>query len=1487
MVKAFSSLATRCALVASVIFALLVSTTTAGDWPMWRYDAGRSANSPDALPDKVSPLWKRQFPPRKTVWDDPLNQDLMPYDEVFEPVVAGKRMFLGFNDADKVVALDTSNGLILWTFYTDGPVRFPPVAHKDYVYFTSDDGYLYCVRQDDGELIWRQRGGPSERLILGNERLISTWPARGGPVVADDTVYFAASIWPFMGTFIYALDAETGDVKWLNDSSASTYIDQPHNSPAFAGVAPQGALAVSGQVLLVPGGRSVPAAFDRLTGKQLYFHLAKYNKAGGANAFAAGDYFFGHERARAYSAFDLITGEKAFDDNLGQPVVSGKRVYTSGESVAAYGYENLKPAKSKPNKSMIEKAKGALSSVTGDDDDDHEDDEKPAEKPEENKDDEKTSRAKREPDWKSKLDATGDLIKAGNRLYAGGKSGITVLEESDNGTAVRVVDTIKIAGTVKRLIAADDKLFAVTSEGGVFAFGRGLPAEPVGDAATATSDSASLSTAKAEAKNILDRTRITDGYAIVFGVGTGDLLQGLIDGSKLRLVAFDPDPAVVHKARQRFDAAGLYGNRIAIHVGTPRDLYLPPYMASLIVVADPHAAQQTASADFLKPIFDTLRPYGGKAWLPMTEDEQAAFLLEMPADAKFPQASWKQSAGAIVLERVGALPGSSTWTHIYGSMANTIKSDDSLVKLPLGILWFGGSSNMDVLPRHGHGPPEQVIGGRLFIQGMSSLSARDVYTGRVTWKAELPRLGNFGVYFDETYKDTPLSTAYNQVHIPGANSRGTNFVATEDRVYILQGPECQVLDTATGKGLGVFTLGGKRAGGKSDPKTDWAYLGIYEKLLIAGDGFASYGETPKTKDKKSAWRFQDYERVASRAIVVVDRLSGREQWRIPAKHGFLHNAITAADGTLYMLDKAPPYVEQKLKRQGKPPLAGARLVALDLNTGKLKWEKTTDVFGSWLSYSPEHKIVLQATRPSRDMTLGEDGKRMIVYDAVSGKVLWDKEVLYTDPPILHGDRILAGGRGYQLLTGETVMRDDPLTGKSIPWSYARSYGCNYPVAAENLLTFRSAAAGFYDLVNEGGVGNFGGFKSSCSSNLIAADGILNAPDYTRTCTCSYQNQTSLGFIHMPELEMWTRNDYTYRGGSIDRIGVNLGAPGDRRDSTGTLWLEHPSRGAPSPKVPIDVTGTVKYFHQNAGRFEEELPWVSSSGVEGDADIRITLNRKGDPLLEEGLAIATGADDAEEDAKGEVDLDSSDIELIKDETDQVIGLRFTEVEIPAGAEIDAAYIQFTSKEKRGEPAELMIAGEDTDNSSPFTKSDHNISRRARTKAQVAWKPGPWEKDAKEKTVDVASIVQAVVGRAGWKSGNALTFVVAGRGKRVAHSVEGSSSGAPRLVVRLSVKSQLAAPSATPRYTVRLHFAEPEALSAGARVFDVYVQGEKVLDGFDIVVAAGGPQRGVVREIPGIEVNDALSIQLKSVTSRPPILSGVEAVRESTTEASAVR
>ena len=65
----------------------------------------------------------------------------------------------------------------------------------------------------------------------------------------------------------------SGEIVWVNDSTATQYINQPHSAPSFAGVAPQGGLVVVGDYLLVPGGRSVPAAFDRNTGEFRHFLL--------------------------------------------------------------------------------------------------------------------------------------------------------------------------------------------------------------------------------------------------------------------------------------------------------------------------------------------------------------------------------------------------------------------------------------------------------------------------------------------------------------------------------------------------------------------------------------------------------------------------------------------------------------------------------------------------------------------------------------------------------------------------------------------------------------------------------------------------------------------------------------------------------------------------------------------------------------------------------------------------------------------------------------------------------------------------------------------------------------------------------------------------------------------------------------------------------------------------------------------------------------
>lgn len=324
---------------------------------------------------------------------------------------------------------------------------------------------------------------------------------------------------------------------------------------------------------------------------------------------------------------------------------------------------------------------------------------------------------------------------------------------------------------------------------------------------------------------------------------------------------------------------------------------------------------------------------------------------------------------------------------------------------------------------------------------------------------------------------------------------------------------------------------------------------------------------------------------------------------------------------LFCLDKMPVNLESKLQRRGEKAPEGSRLLYIDIKTGKILHQETENIFGSWLGYSAPHKFLLQATAPSSDMLMGDDGKRMIVYNTITKEKVWDKSFTYRNPPILHGDVIYTNGDSFSLLTGDPVSEKDFITGEDIKWSFKREYGCGYIVASEHLLTFRSTSAGFINLDNGEGTSNLGGFKASCSANLIVANGVLNAPDYTRTCQCSYQNQTSLAFINMPWMNYWTTTNYKWSGKQVKQLGLNLNAPGDRISDNNTLWLDFPSVGGISPVIPVKMD-TVNYFtiRKNGISIKsEKTPWVSASAIGGIRLLEIKLSNE-DNVLETSYTV---------------------------------------------------------------------------------------------------------------------------------------------------------------------------------------------------------------------------------------------------------------------------
>src|SRR5687768_2867673 len=275
---------------------------TAADWPTYRGNAERTGHTAESLPANLPLAWTyRPLHAPAPAWP---RDDRMLFDRAHDVVIAGNTLLFGSSADCRVIALDATTGKEKWTFFTDAPVRFAPAIWKDCAYAVSDDGYLYCLNLSDGALIQRWRGGPTDEMVLGNGRMVSRWPARGGPVIEGGIVYFGAGIWQSEGIYLVAIDAESGRELWRNDQAGKIYMPQPHGGAnAESGVSAQGYFVATADRLVVPTGRAVPAVFNRTDGEFKYYHLQANGHVGGTLTVAAGEAFY-----NGGTAFNLTSG---------------------------------------------------------------------------------------------------------------------------------------------------------------------------------------------------------------------------------------------------------------------------------------------------------------------------------------------------------------------------------------------------------------------------------------------------------------------------------------------------------------------------------------------------------------------------------------------------------------------------------------------------------------------------------------------------------------------------------------------------------------------------------------------------------------------------------------------------------------------------------------------------------------------------------------------------------------------------------------------------------------------------------------------------------------------------------------------------------------------------------------------------------------------------------------------------------------------------
>ena len=125
-------------LIVALCSLLFSANAHSADWPQYRYDVGRTAASPERLPEQLYLTWVKVLPSPQPAFPAEIR---LRYDASYEPVVLGTTMFVPSMVTDSVTALDTESGDECWRFFTGGPVRFAPVASNGRVYFVSDDGY--------------------------------------------------------------------------------------------------------------------------------------------------------------------------------------------------------------------------------------------------------------------------------------------------------------------------------------------------------------------------------------------------------------------------------------------------------------------------------------------------------------------------------------------------------------------------------------------------------------------------------------------------------------------------------------------------------------------------------------------------------------------------------------------------------------------------------------------------------------------------------------------------------------------------------------------------------------------------------------------------------------------------------------------------------------------------------------------------------------------------------------------------------------------------------------------------------------------------------------------------------------------------------------------------------------------------------------------------------------------------------------------------
>ncbi len=1204
------------------------------------------------------------------------------FDDVFHVAIVGERVYFGSSVDGRVYCRNLTTGQEEWTFFANGPIRLAPMVADGRLFVGSDDGHAYCLDAASGKLLWTLRAGPNDEQILARGRMISRWPVRTGVLVDAGIAYFGAGVFPHENVFLYAVEAATGKIIWKNDAISQDDAGRNDLSPQGYLLATKDILfvpsgrslaasfnRVTGEFLAKPApgwrneaggqiggtqalladdqiyavGEHQILALDQKKGKAGYgwFQGRQMTLAGDMGYMATGKEIVAIDRARhaegtrarheidlkatklnqalnKHPALKELNNVQKADSDLKETQKQLKDLETAGKTgttehraalatlqqveqtlaTAGKRYESkrLDYQATKDNLAAVKKELDKFSDIGV--------------------------------KWRRPSPHDSALILAGRTLVVGGQGEVVCLDAESGQPLWKSA----VEGDARGLAAANGHLVVSTTAGKVYTFAdasrKSLPA--VASAAPALvaepypKDRFSDMYAAA-AESILKQTGIKRGFCLVVGSEQGRLAYELAKRSELMIYGVETDEQKVKSARETLSKTGFYGSRITVdHL----DLSVIPYASYFanLIVSD-SVLLTGEMPGFPAEVARNLKPIGGTICLGVPDNATEA----VKAKARGAIPAWLaatklteekaaiQSEGSWSRLVRGPLPGAGSWSHEYGNAANTSSNEDERIKGGLSVLWYGDPGPGKMVNRHNGAVGPISVNGRLFIQGDTSVMAYDAYNGQFVWELENPGAIRDGL---------------KAAHEPG------NMAASDDNLFMVVGDNCLHIDAATGQVRRTYTL--PASGEKA--KRQWGYIAYQDGLLFG----------TATEHKELVAEQQRRGKVPARAtdkVFAYDVNTGKLLWTYQG-NSISHVSMAVGDGRVFFVDSSLTTEQREaLLREDKSDLknltgearqfAEDRLkktdlrlaVALEARTGRQAWANPVDVTdcseigegGGSLSliYHNNHILLCGANANGHYWTQFLEGefkrRRLVVLDANSGAKLWAKDANYRHRPIVIDNDIIAEPWSYDLYTGNQKMRTHPLTGEQTPWMFARpGHHCGAITATPNMMFFRSKFTAFYSLDQDEGTEHFAGHRLGCWINTIPANGLVMVPEASAGCVCLFSIAATVVFEPRDHRMQWGVYSASGLTVPVQHMALNLGAPGDRRDAHGKLWLSYPRPSSrPGIDLPLNISPKFAkggdFFSFNADSFpvaNTDTPWIFASGARGLARSEIPLIGKG-------------------------------------------------------------------------------------------------------------------------------------------------------------------------------------------------------------------------------------------------------------------------------------